>query len=153
LKIRAGWQRGNVAAASATDLLAALRTATFAAAADKVVEMLNKNVDPSCVWDGLFLTAGELLMRNPNIVGLHAVTTANALHFAYQTSGSDETRRMMMLQAASFLTMFRNRIGNKAENDVRADAIQPVAMKGPAPEAVAEIFASLPKDRVTAARK
>ena len=32
-------------------------------------------------------------MRQPGIVGLHCVTTINALHFAYQTTGNDETRR------------------------------------------------------------
>ena len=35
------------------------------------------------------------------------MTSANALHYAYQTSANDETRRMLMLQAAAFLPMFR----------------------------------------------
>jgi len=62
--------------------------------------MLNAGVDPSCLWDGLFLTAGELLMRQPGIVGLHSVTTINALHFAFTATGNEETRQLMLLQAA-----------------------------------------------------
>ena len=53
---------------------------------------------PASVWDGLFLPAGELLMQQPGIVGLHCVTSTNALHYAFTASGNDETRRMMMLQ-------------------------------------------------------
>ena len=75
--------------------------------------MLNDSIDPRCVWDGLFLTAGELLMRQPGIVGIHCVTSANALHFGYQTSANDETRRLLMLQAAAFLPMFRQAMAGR----------------------------------------
>ncbi len=33
--------------------------------------MLNDGIDPASVWDALFLFAGELLMRQPGIVGIH----------------------------------------------------------------------------------
>ena len=74
---------------------------------DKVVRHAERRRRPGVVWDGLFLGAGELLMRQPGIVGLHTLTTLNALHFAYQTSGDDETRRLLLLQAAAFLPLFR----------------------------------------------
>src|SRR5262249_18606164 len=85
--------------AAAADLLAAVRTGSPGEGADKVVELLKRDVAPESVWDGLFLAAGELLMRQPGIVGVHCVTSANALHHAYQASADDETRRLMMLQA------------------------------------------------------
>ncbi len=53
---------------------------------DAVVEQLNRGVAPQSIWDALFQGAGELLMREPGLVALHAVTSTNALHFAYQTS-------------------------------------------------------------------
>src|SRR5262249_44279396 len=105
-------------------------------------------------WDALFLMAGELLMRYPGIVGIHCVTSVNALHYGYQTSGNDETRRMLMLQCAAFLTMFRNTLERgKATNNLRVEALQPIAMKATGAEAMEEIFSHLPKDRVMAARK
>ena len=76
--IRQGWQRGKVTPEASADLLAALRTVSASEASDKVVELLNKEVDPASVWDGLFLAAGELLMRQPGIIALHSVTSTNA---------------------------------------------------------------------------
>jgi len=90
-------QRGKVEPTATTELLATLRTGTAAEGSDKVVELLNRGVDPSSVWDGLFLGAGELIMRQPGIVGIHCVTSINALHFGSQASGNDETRRFLML--------------------------------------------------------
>jgi hypothetical protein len=61
----------------------------------------------------LHVAASELLMRQPGIVALHAVTTTNALGFAYQTSGNDETRRLLLLQNAAFVPMFRDAMGGR----------------------------------------
>src|SRR5205823_10470277 len=104
--IRSDWQRGEVKPEAARDLLHTLRSASPAEACDFVVGLLNKGIDPASVWDGLFLRAGELLMQQPGIIGVHCVTSANALHFGYQQSGNDETRRLLMLQAAAFLALF-----------------------------------------------
>ena len=116
--------------------------------------MLNESLDPACVWDGLFLTAGELLMRQPGIVGIHCVTSVNALHFAYQASGNDETRRMMMLQAAAFLPMFRQAMAGRGRlSDARIDTLEPTDVQARGPAAVEEIFADVSRDRTMAARK
>ena len=42
-------------------------------ACEQVVELLNRGVAPQSIWDALFDGAGELLMRQPGIVALHAV--------------------------------------------------------------------------------
>ena len=34
-------------------------------------------------------------MRQPGIVGIHCLTSANALHYAYQTSAHDDTRKLV----------------------------------------------------------
>ena len=45
-----------------------------------MVANFNDRVDPSCVWDALFLTAGgDLLMKQPGIVGLHTVTSTQRI--------------------------------------------------------------------------
>src|SRR5690606_26290190 len=59
------------------------------------------------IWDGLFASSGELLMRQPGIVALHSVTTTNAMRYAFATSGQESTRKFMLLQNASFLSHFR----------------------------------------------
>ena len=154
-KIRDGWRRGKVEPGASADLLAAQRTASPAEASDHVVELLNREVDPASVWDGLFLTAGELLMRKPGIITLHCSTTTNALHYAYQTSGDDETRRMLLLQAAAFATMFRQAagLGDPGRGGLKIDALEKADLKADGAAAVEEIFADVSKDRTAAARK
>ena len=152
-KVRADWQRGKVDPQATAELLECLRSAGHADASDKVVELLNKGIDPASVWDGLFLCSGELLMRQPGIVGLHTVTTVNALYQAYQTSGSDETRRFATLQAAAFLTMFRARMGDKIDKRLKIDTLEKQETKAGGPGAIEEIFADVRRDNVAAARK
>ncbi len=154
-RIRPDWQRGRVTPSAGADMLGALRTGSPADASERVVRMLNEGTDPACVWDGLFLMAGELLMRQPGIVGIHCVTSANALHFAYQASANDETRRMAMLQTAAFLTMFREAMRGRGRlrDDVRVDTLEPADMHAHGPAAVEEIFADISRDRMQAAKK
>jgi len=154
-QIRPGWQQGKITPEATTDLLKALRTASPAEACDQVVATLNREVDPASVWDALFLMSGELIMRQPGIVGIHCVTSTNALHFGYQASGNDETRRLLMLQAAAFLTMFREAMKSrgKLREDVQIDTLQTAEIGRDAGEAVHEIFADVSKDRLLAARK
>src|SRR5207253_6745961 len=128
-RIRADWQRGRVTREAVTELLATLRTANAADASEAVVTKLNDRIDPSCIWDALFLTAGELLMKQPAIVSLHTITTMNALAFGYQTTSNDETRRYLILQAASFLPMFRARMNNLPANP-RIDTLEPGELTG-----------------------
>lgn len=152
-RIRAGWTRGRASAEASADLLATLRSANSADACDRIVDMLNRQTDPASVWDGLFLMGGELLMRLPGIVGLHTLTTMNALHHAFESSGNDETRRMLMLQAAAFLVMFRRRIEQGRPAAHRLDQLETLAVPERVPQAVEEIFANLSRDKMTAARK
>jgi hypothetical protein len=155
-QIRRDWQTGKVTLDAAKDLLAALRTASPAQACDLVVELLNKEVDPSSVWDGLLLRAGELIMQQPGIIGIHCVTSTNALHYAYTASGNDETRRLMLLQAAAFLPSFRQVMGQrgKVRDDLHVEKLQEdEEMTHRGAEGIEEIFATVSKDRLAAARK
>lgn len=150
-KIRGEWRQGKPSLEAAAEMLTALREGSDAEACDEVVEQLNRGVSPQSVWDALFQGAGELLMRRPGIVALHAVTSTNALHFAYRASESDETRKLLLLQTAAFLVLFRgDRAGAKA---VRIDSFEPLPLNTVGPAAVEEVFAEVSKDRMTAARK
>src|SRR6185369_14729603 len=106
-KIRADWIEGKPSDSATTEMLETLRHASPDDASAKVIELLNRGVAPRSITDAFFATAGELLMRRPGILSLHASTSTNALHFAFQNSANDETRRLLLLQNAAFLTLFR----------------------------------------------
>jgi hypothetical protein len=153
--IRADWTDGTNDPRSAADFLATLRTGSPSEADDRVVEMLNRDISPAALWDGLFLDAGELLMRQPGIVGVHCVTSMNALYHAFQTTGSDKTRKLLLLQAAAFLPMFRQAMkgrGRLREN-LSLDTLDPAAVQSSKDKAIEEVFATVNEDRLLAARK
>jgi hypothetical protein len=133
------------------DLLAAFRAGNADAAAQAVAQTLDGRVSPRAAWDAIFLGAGELLLCQPNIVALHAVTTANALHYAYEHTSNDLTRRWLLLQAASFLTLFRDNLNGR--KNVEIDALKAESPHGTGADAVTEIFADASNDKSLAARK
>ena len=146
------WQGGDVDAGGAEELIATLRSGSSNDAADATVELFNRGVAPQSAWDALHLGAGELLMRQPGIVALHAVTTTNALRYAYDTSGDDQTRRLLMLQNAAFLPIFRESMGRRGEiGDATLDDIHPPENSGEAP-AVDDVFTELGRDGTSAAQ-
>jgi TAT (twin-arginine translocation) pathway signal sequence len=148
--IRGRLQQGKPDAAATAELLATLRRASDEEACDKVVEQLNRGVGTQPIWDALFLGSGELLMRNPGIVSLHAVTSTNALNFAYRNSTDDGTRKMLLLQNAAFLTLFR---GDPSGDDaVKIDFFEPAPLKA-RDQAMNEIFEDVSNDKMVAARK
>jgi hypothetical protein len=148
-KIRADWAGGKTDPARTTELLATLRTGSASEASEKVVELLNAGVAPQSIWEALFDAAGELVMRDPKIVSLHAVTTTNAMHFAFGKTASEETKRLLLLQNAAFIPGFR---GSPKKNGVAIDQLEPLAPKASGSEAVAEILADISHDRRPPAR-
>lgn len=146
-EIRDGWQRGEIKQSASSEMLAVLRNGSWEDASRKVVELLNNNVSPQSIWDGLFQHASEMLMRRPGIVSLHASTTTNALHYAHQHTYNDETRRFLLLQNAAFLTMFRDRGG--VGKGVAIDQFEPVE----GIPSIEEIFAEISGNKEVASRK
>jgi hypothetical protein len=151
VKIRPDWLVGKVDSGGSQEMLRALRQADAASAAEQTVELLNRGVSPASVWDGIFQGAAELLIREPGIVALHSFTTSNAIHYAWQHCSQDQTRRWLLLQAASFLTLFRDQI--KSESKETIDGLEPLTSQASASETLAEIFDQVGHDRHAAARK
>ena len=103
--------------------------------------------------DALHVGAGELLMRQPGIVGLHAVTSTNALHFAYQTSGDDETRRYCCCRTRPICPCSRAAVEQRGGvKEITIDDLRPADSKPGAP-ALEQIFANLNQDPLSAARE
>jgi hypothetical protein len=154
-RIRDNWLHGRVTEQGVTDFLAALRTTNPTESCNQAVQMLGQEVSPNCLWDALFLRAGELLMQQPGIVGLHCVTTINALYFGYQTTANNDTRKLLLLQAAAFLPLFREAMAGRGRlnENLRIDTLEPMDLTGQGPEAVQEILADISQNRLNAARK
>lgn len=150
-QIRSGWLKGKTSESATADFLETLRSGSAAAACDKVVDLLNHGIAPQSIWDALLTSAGELLLRRPGIVALHAVTCTNALHFAFQTSAQEDTRRLLLLQNAAFIPLFRGE--PKGLKNLRLDELAPVLPEAKGPKAIEEIFAEVSDDRLRAARK
>ena len=149
--IRAEWQAGEAKPEATAELLRALRQGTDREACKTLVELLNGGASPQSMWDAILAASAELPMRKPGIVALHAVTTTNALRFAYDASADDDTRRMLLLQNAAFVTLFRDAMGRG--EDRRIDRLEPAPRAASGPGALEEIFADVGRDRPAAAAK
>lgn len=162
-QIPTSWLDGGENKAASLELITALREATAEDASRMAIEALNQQVSAQGVWDAVLVAAGELLMRQPGIIGLHAVTTANALRYAFQTSGEEDSRRMLLLQACSFLPLFRKSAegrGALASTTIEAFAggeaagnTQQLANKKTDAQAhIDQIFSEVSRDRQQAAQ-
>jgi hypothetical protein len=153
-RIDAHWQCGHGDTAAAAELLGASRQGSPADSSQKAVELLNDGLSPASCWDALFIAAGELLLRQPGIIALHAMTTTNAMHYLYQAGANDETRRLLLLQNAAFLPMFRETMTHRGKVKAqRIDQLEPLAPRNGGPAAIEEIFSDLSSEPLTAARK
>ncbi len=149
-KIRAGWLEGESSAEATSELLQAIRSGSAVDTSELTVKLLNRGVSPQSIFDALFDGAGELLMQSPGILSLHATTFTNATHYAWRHAHNDMTRRMLLLQNAAFLPLFR---GNAKDKGIRIDKLETLSTKGKGPEAIEEIFSDVSNDRLVAARK
>jgi len=149
-QVREDWLSGKPSAEASADLFQAIRTGGADDASGVTVKLLNQGVAPQSIFDALFQGAGELLMQAPGILSLHATTFTNAVHYAWHRTQSDETRRLLLLQNAALLPLFR---GDRKDSGLHIDTLEPLASEAKGDEAVAEIFADVSKDRLTAARK
>ncbi len=151
--IPTAWRGGERRSEAVRDLLETLRYASPAEASEAVVAHLKGGVSPQSMWDAGFQFASELLMRNPGIIALHAVTSANAMYHAYQACSEDRTRRLLTLQLPAFLTLFRQDPKGLEAKKERMHLIEPAALPSDGDEALDLIFAELTGNRYQAAER
>lgn len=151
-KLRDDWQEGKVDDGATREILAGIRSANPSDMANLVVEVINRGIAPQSIWDGLFVGSGELLMRQPGIVGLHTLTSSNALRYAYDNTASDELRRWLLLQNAAFLTMFRDAMKSRGKiGDGNIAELAPGELP-PGEDSLAKVFDAVSNDKAAAAR-
>ena len=106
-KLKEDWHGGKPDPDDSAVVLMKLRQAEVEDAAPIVVELLGRGVAPASIWDGYRLLAADSLMRKPGILPVHPATAINAMHFAWRTTKRDATKRLLLLQGASWLALFR----------------------------------------------
>jgi hypothetical protein len=142
------WLEGTEDNGGTLALLGQLRTANAEQAPLSLLRISKEyRSSPRSLWDALYLAASELVLQQSNIVALHATTSLNALHYAFENTSSDETRLWLLLQAASFVTLFRDNLNSRG--DAKIDRWEPYKSQGIGRESVAGIFAQ--KEKATAA--
>lgn len=152
-RIPANWLDGRTDEGATRELVAMFREAPPADASANVVAALERGIGPQSIWDALFLASAELLGQQPGIVSLHSLTTANALKFAFDATGDDQTRRMMILQNAAYLPAFREAAKRRgALGDFRVLDLQPQSA-GATTEGLTEILSDISSDKQRAASK
>ena len=103
----------GVANVKATEeLLQVLRKGDVKDATDLAIEQLTggslSNCQAQTIWDAVHVAAGELMMRQPGIYGIHTVTSANGLRYAFETAADPETRLLLLLQGIGWMCQFHN---------------------------------------------
>ena len=110
----AGWATAQGELLTIVSVLDAVRSGNSKEACREVMKSLSDGrAGGSRMWDTVHLTAGELMMRQPGIYGIHTVTSASALRYAYETANSDRTRLLMLLQAVGWMCQFKNFMSKK----------------------------------------
>ncbi len=139
---------------AAYDLMSSFRSDTANDAARAAAGILQAGIRVSSVWDGIFVGAGELLARQPGIVGLHGLTTANAVHYLWANVQDETLRQRLLLQACSFNALFRDASKNRGKlASLSLSDIAPEGGVSGGPFTLEEIFADVSTDRLRASRK
>jgi hypothetical protein len=151
-EIRDAWLDGRVDQEATLEMLSSLREGSYQDASSTVVKLLNRGIAPQSIWDAMFASAGEMLMRQPAIVALHAVTTSNAMRFAFDNCSDDETRKLILLQNAAFLPLFRAETERRGDvGKQRIDELSPTNVDTNADSTLGEIFNAIGKSNTQAA--
>jgi len=143
------WAVETVFAAEATPrLLESLRSKSLADVRSEVLALLNSGeIRGDSVWDAVHLAAGEMMIRQPGIYPLHAVTSSHGLHYAYRHSAVPLTRLILLLQGVGWVLQFRDFIETQPDLPAKVNLLemQPGSIPQEADFAAQNIFHTLPK--------
>jgi hypothetical protein len=154
-QLRDDWLTGQPDNGAVVELLGALRRDHADSACRSFVEAINGGVPAQSAWDAVSLAAAELVIRRPGILALHAITSTNALRYAFQTTADDDTRRRLLLQNVAFVAGFRGRL----EQEGRLDGAQinqlgrSADLQAVTAQSVDEVFGRVRSEPLRAARR
>ena len=152
-RLNASWVVEEGGQETARSVLGTIRGSTPAeACADVAGRLVKGGTGAGAVWDAVHLAAAELIMQARSgalITAVHAVTSANALHYAYLTASDPQLRYLLLLQAVGWMGQFRKWSGTRQDN-LRPFAITELVRKEesvPPDRALAETLAGIPANR------
>ena len=131
-------------------LLGVIRESTPDEACTEIAARLVKGkANAGTVWDAIHLAAAELRMRGRSgaaFVGVHAVTSVNALHHAYLVMLESSDRLLLLLQAVGWVGQFRK--WAETQESLRKFPIPDMepSTEVPLERALSDIFAGIPSN-------
>jgi hypothetical protein len=151
-KLPPDWAATDADDKATLDLYEELRAARTAAAVRLACEQLGGGkVKAGSVWDAVHLAAVELSARfdtREDLRGwpVHAVTSTNALHFAFRTVMEPRTRLLVLLQAVCWVSekMTGLSIQRKRLRDLRITKLDPADVAADPAKAAVGVFELLP---------
>lgn len=158
-RLGGAWVAARPDPVATRNILGTIRELTPEEASAEVVGHLVKGkTGANTVWDAVHLAAAELVMRargGAALVGIHAVTSANALHYAYLAAPDPRDRFLLLLQAVGWMGQFRKWAETRQESlrPLLITDMEPSADTAQLDRTLAETFAGIPsKPDASAAR-
>ena len=158
-RLNDAWSADQGDSAAARSILATIRESSPDEACAEVTGRLVKGkTSAGAVWDAVHLAAAELRMRaraSAVLASIHAVTSANALHYAYLAATDPQDRFLLLLQAVGWMGQFRTWAGTRPDS-LRPFAISDMEPDGdnePLERSIAETFAGIPSNLDAAAAR
>ncbi len=152
-KLPSAWARPATDRSATLDLLNVIRAGAADDASQNALSMIvSGRATAQALWDAVHLAAGELMMRQPGIYGIHTVTSANGLRYAFETAAKTETRLLMLLQGIGWMCQFKNFMAGKRGGlkDVKITNLPDKTAEASAPS-VEDVYALVSKDSSSAA--
>jgi hypothetical protein len=137
------------------DLLDAMRAGSVADACEQALGQLQSGkTQAQGAWDAVHLAAGELIMRQPAIVGIHAITSTNALHYAFRTASNPETRLLLLLHGVAWMGRFREQMRSRGKlGSVKITELPAETASDDEAKAAADVLELVGKDTPAAAAR
>lgn len=150
------WSQPGSQPGQVNELLALLRKESPLVCCQHVRDGLGRgHFRAQAAWDAVHLLAGELMMRQPGIYGIHTVTSANALHTAFQLAARPGNRLLMLLQAVGWMVQFREFMSGARGGLNGADIFKVASAEVPEDphQAIASVLADVGQSAPAAAAK
>jgi hypothetical protein len=151
-KLPAAWSSATPNAAATRELMESLRAGNVQGACDRAAMLVASGAcTAQAVWDATHLSAGELMMRQPGIAGVHTVTSANSMHYAFRTARDPQTQFMLMLQGLGWMGQFQRFMLGDSTEGLRIGELQPGEISADRNAAVEQIFDAVSRGAAEAA--
>lgn len=145
------WAGTRPDSALTLEIMSEMRDGDTKSACSAAAVAMTKGHSAQAVWDAVHLMGGELMMRQPGIGGIHTVTSANSMHYAFRRAKDSRTKLLMMLQGVGWISQFRNFM--LPPDDVGASILETMPGHLASGEsAVEQVFNTLSDDPVAASQ-